>query len=163
MNSDVGGYFLGVFSRAVQKYPTPLIPVCRFVKSTLWEVCTTLLVSQLPVCISSYFIYTLIIGLVLISKPQNMVITLKFPNSKSYPGRHEKCELRRTEKSKRSHMKEKKTVIQCKRNQSQNVVPYETLPEINLLQARVPFQKNTRVQKMHSPKPGCYDHVTGES
>ena len=38
----------------------------------------------------------------------------------------------------------KKTVIHCKRSQSQNVVPYEALPEMNLLQAGVPSQKNTR-------------------
>ena len=47
-------------------------------------------------------------------------------------------------------------------NQSQSVVPYETLPQINLLQARVPSQKNTRVWKMHSLQSGCYGHMTGK-
>ena len=96
------------------------------------------------------------------SKPQNMIIILEFPNGRSFPGRHEICKLRSTEKCQRSHMKVKKTVIQCKCNQSQSVVPYETLPEINLLQVRVPSQKNTRAGKMHSSKPSCYDHLTGE-
>ena len=51
MNSVFGGYFLGfafgkyflgrsvsgkVFFRVVQKYPTPLILVCVFIKSTPW-------------------------------------------------------------------------------------------------------------------------------
>ena len=38
----------------------------------------------------------------------------------------------------------------------------ENLPEINLLQARVTSQKNTRALKMHSQQPGCYGHVIGE-
>ena len=33
---------------------------------------------------------------------------------------------------------------------------------IILLRARVPSQKNTRMWKMHSPQPVCYDHVTRE-
>ena len=73
-----------------------------------------------------------------------------------------KGKLRSTEKCERSHIQVKKTVIHCKRNQFQNAVPYETLSEINLLQAQVPSQKNTRARKMHSPQPDCYDHVTGE-
>ena len=58
--------------------------------------------------------------------------------------------------------KVKKTVIHCKRNQSQNVGQCETLPEINLLQVQVPSQNNTRARIMHSPQSGCYDHVTSE-
>ena len=46
-----------------------------------------------------------------------------FPNGKSHSGRHEKCKLRSTEKCERSHAKVKKSVIQCKRSLSQNVVP----------------------------------------
>ena len=84
-----------------------------------------------------------------------MIIIFEFPHGKSHPGRHKKCKLRRTEKCELSHMKKKKTIIRCKRNQSQNVVLYKNLLKINLLQARVPSQKNTRAQKMHSPQPGC--------
>ena len=47
-----------------------------------WRVCTTLLVSQLLVCIWSYFVYALITGLLLTSKSQNMIIVLEFPNGK---------------------------------------------------------------------------------
>ena len=84
-----------------------------------------------------------------------MIIILEFSNGKSRPGRHEKCKLRSTEKCERSHMKRKKTVIQYKRNQSQNVVPHKILPEINLLR-KIPGCK------IHSLQPGCYDHVTGK-
>ena len=61
-------------------------------------------------------------------------------------------------------MKTKKTVMHCKHDQSQNVVPCENLHQINLLQlqARIPSQKNTRALKVHLRQPGCYDHVTGE-
>ena len=38
----------------------------------------------------------------------------------------------------------------------QNVVLCETLTEINLLQVRVPSQKKTRAQKMHSLQSGRY-------
>ena len=69
-----------------------------------------------------------------------MIIIFEFPSRKSHPGRYKKCKLRRTEKHERSHVKVKKIVIRCKGKQSQNVVPYETVPEINLLQARVPSQ-----------------------
>ena len=97
-----------------------------------------------PPCLSanfpfaSYFasVCTLIIGLLLISRLQNMVVILEFPNGKSHPGRHEKCKLRSTEKCERSHIISEKTVIHYKRSQSQNVVvSFKTLPEINLLQA----------------------------
>ena len=53
MNHGVGGYFVGfcfsesfsflvfcqwkVFFWVIQKYPAPLIPVCRFAKSTPWD------------------------------------------------------------------------------------------------------------------------------
>ena len=43
-----------------------------------------------------------------------------------------------------------------------NVVRCGTLTEINLLQVRIPSQKNTRARKMHSPRSGCYNHVTSE-
>ena len=72
--------------------------------------------------------------------------------------------LRSRETCERSHVRTKKTVMHCKCDQSQSVVlsGYENLPEINLLQAQIPSQKNTRALKMHSPKPGCYGHVIGE-
>ena len=55
--------------------------------------------------------------------------------------------------------------MHCKRDHSQSVdlSGYENLPEINLLQAQVPSQKNTRALKIHWLQPGCYDHVIGES
>ena len=42
-----------------------------------WQVCTTLLVSHI------IFVYALIIGLLLTSKSQNMIIILEFPNDKN--------------------------------------------------------------------------------
>ena len=47
---------------------------------------------------------SLIVELPSIFKPQDMIIIFKFPNGKRYPGRHEKCKLRKTEKCERSHM-----------------------------------------------------------
>ena len=62
-----------------------------------WQVCTTLLVSQLsPFASDLIFIYTLIIGLLLTSKSQNMIIILEFPNGKNV------------------NWEAKKTVIHCK-------------------------------------------------
>ena len=49
-----------------------------------WQVCTTLLVSQLsPFASDVIFVYALIIGLLLTSKSQNMIIILEFPNGKN--------------------------------------------------------------------------------
>ena len=49
-----------------------------------WQVCTTLLVSQLsPFTSDLIFVYALIIGLLLTSKSQNMIIILEFPNGKN--------------------------------------------------------------------------------
>ena len=49
-----------------------------------WQVCTTLLVSQLsPFASDHIFVYALIIGLLLTSKSQNMIIILEFPNGKN--------------------------------------------------------------------------------
>ena len=49
-----------------------------------WQVCTTLLVSELSTFVSDLiFVYTLIIGLLLTSKSQNMIIILEFPNGKN--------------------------------------------------------------------------------
>ena len=49
-----------------------------------WQVCTTLLVSQLsPFASDLIFVYALIIGLLLTSKSQNMIIMLEFPNGKN--------------------------------------------------------------------------------
>ena len=49
-----------------------------------WQVCTTLLVSQLsPFAFDLTFVYALIIGLLLTSKSQNMIIILEFPNDKN--------------------------------------------------------------------------------
>ena len=42
------------------------------------------------VCISLRFVYTLIIGLLLASKPQNMIIILEFPNGKMYTEKYRK-------------------------------------------------------------------------
>ena len=70
-----------------------------------------------------------------------MIIIFEFLNDKSYPSRHEICKLRSTGNCERSHVKVKKTVIHYKRNQSGNVVSLETLPEINLLHARVLSRK----------------------
>ena len=98
------------------------------------------------------------------SNPQNMIacVLFQFPNGKSHPGRIEKYKVRHTEKCKGSHRKLKKAFIHCNRNQSQNIVPHEILPDINLPQARVSSHKNSRDRKMHSPKPGCYDHMICE-
>ena len=78
-----------------------------------------------------------------------------------------KCNLADTKNFKmrsneKSHVKTKKAVMQCKRDQSQSVAAIENLPEINLVQALVPSQRNTRALKMHSPQPGCFGHVMGE-
>ena len=49
-----------------------------------WQVCTTLLVGQLSMFTSDLiFVYALIIGLLLTSKSQNMIIILDFPNGKN--------------------------------------------------------------------------------
>ena len=49
-----------------------------------WQVCTTLLVSQLsPFASDLIFVYALIIGLLLTSKSQNVIIILEFPNGKN--------------------------------------------------------------------------------
>ena len=66
-------------------------------------------------------------------------------------GRNENLKLRSGESCQRSHVKTKKTVMHCKRDQSQSVAlsGHENLPEINLVQAQVPSQKNTRALKMH--------------
>ena len=48
-----------------------------------WQLCTTLLVSQLsPFASYLIFAYALIIGLLLTLKSQNMIIILEFPNGK---------------------------------------------------------------------------------
>ena len=70
-----------------------------------------------------------------------MIIKFEFSNGKRHIDRHEICKLRSTEKCERSNVKVKRTVIHSKPNQSQNAVPYQTLPELDLLQARVPSQK----------------------
>ena len=67
-----------------------------------------------------------------------MIIILEFPNSKTHISEEN------------SHSLQAQPV--------QNVVPYE----INLLQVRIPSQKNTSARKMHYPQSGCYDHFTGE-
>ena len=49
-----------------------------------WQVCTTLLVSQLsPFASDIIFVYALIIDLLLTSMFQNMIIILEFPNGKN--------------------------------------------------------------------------------
>ena len=48
-----------------------------------WQVCTTLLVSQPPFASDLSFVYALIIGLLLTSKSQNMIIIPEFPNGKN--------------------------------------------------------------------------------
>ena len=49
-----------------------------------WQAYTTLLVSQLSLFASDLiFVYALIIGLLLTSKSQNMIIILEFPNGKN--------------------------------------------------------------------------------
>ena len=49
-----------------------------------WQVYTTLLVSQLsPFAADLIFVYALIIGLLLTSRSQNMIIILEFPNGKN--------------------------------------------------------------------------------
>ena len=80
-----------------------------------------------------------------------MIIVFKFPNRKFNLGDTKNVKLRSGEDCERSHVKTKKTVTHCKRDQSQSVAlsGYENLPEINLLQAQVSSQKNTRVLKMH--------------
>ena len=64
-----------------------------------------------------------------------MIDVLEFPNGKNHPDRHETCKLRSTENV---NMKVKKTVIQCKRNQSQNVVPYETCYRLEFHLRKIP-------------------------
>ena len=80
-----------------------------------------------------------------------MIIVFKFPNGKIQLGRHKNFKLRSGENCERSHVKTKKTVMHCKRDQFQGVAlsRYENLLEINLLQAQIPSQKNARVLKMH--------------
>ena len=93
-----------------------------------------------------------------------MTIVFKFPNGKCSLGDTENFKLRSGENCERSHVKTKKTVTHCKRDQSQSVAlsGNENLSEINLLQAQVPSEKNTRALKMHWPQPGCYGHVIDE-
>ena len=80
-----------------------------------------------------------------------MIIVFKFQNGKCNLGDTKNLKLRSGESCERSHMNTKKTVMHCERDQSQSVAlsGYENLPEINLLQAQVPSQKNTRVLKIH--------------
>ena len=52
--------------------------------------------------------------------------------------------------------------MHCKLDQSRSAAAIDNLPEINLVQALVPSQRNTRALKMHSPQPGCFGHVMGE-
>ena len=103
------------------------------------------------------------------SNPQNMIIVFQLPNGKSHPDRIEKYKVKSTGKCEGSHQKVKIAVIRCSRNQSQNIVPREALPEINpccklefYLRKLLGRVKITRARKMHSPHPGCYDHVIGE-
>ena len=79
-------------------------------------------------------------------------------------GRHKNLKLRSGENCERSHVKTKKTVMHWKRDQSQSVAlfGYETLPEINLLQAQVQSQTNARALEMDWPQLGCYDRVIGK-
>ena len=93
-----------------------------------------------------------------------MIIVFKFPKGKCNLGDTKNLKLRSGEKCERSHAKTKKTVMHSKRDQSQSVAlsGHENLPEINLLKAQVPSQKNTRALKMHWLQPGCYGHMIGE-
>ena len=120
-----------------------------------WQVCTTLLVSQLSAFASDLiFIYALIIGLLLTSKSQNMITILEFPNGKNVNWEVQQMWMITCISWENRHS------LQV--YQSQNVGPCKTLPEINLLQVQFPSQNNTRARKMHSPQSGCYDHVTSE-
>ena len=80
-----------------------------------------------------------------------MLIVFKFPNDKCNLGDTKNLKLRSGESCERSHVKTRKTVMHCKRDQSHSVAlsGYENLPEINLLQAQVSSQKSTRALKMH--------------
>ena len=125
----------------------------------------SLLVSQPSVCISSCFCLFFNNCLKHLSfKPHNMIIVFQFQNGKCNMGDTKNLKLRSGESCERSHVKTEKTVMHCKRDQSQSAAlsGYKSLPEINLLQAQVPSQKNTRVLKMRSPQPGCYGHVIDE-
>ena len=51
----------------------------------------------------------------LISKPHNMIIVFKFPNSKCNLGDTKNLKLRSVGSCERSHVKTKKTVTHCKR------------------------------------------------
>ena len=80
-----------------------------------------------------------------------MIIVFKFPNGKCNLGDTKNVKLRSGGSCERSHVKTKKTVMHCKLDQSLSVAlsGYENLYEINLLQAQVPSQKNTRALKTH--------------
>ena len=72
-----------------------------------------------------------------------MIIVFKFQNGKCNLGDTKNLKLRSGESCERSHVKTKKTVMHRKCDQPQSVARSgcENLPEINLLQAKVPSQK----------------------
>ena len=88
---------------------------------------TVLLVSQLPICIESYFCLFFNNWLkIKNSKPQYMIIINEFPNGKSYLARHEKTVNWGVNKNVNDHTWKRR-----------NVVPYESLCNISLLQVRI--------------------------